>query len=417
MTSHKVKVIQGGQGAGKTIAILMLLIDIVCRREREIVAARLRGEVPPAPTSVGVVTDSYPNLEKGAIRDFKKIMVALGRWNYGKWHDTKHRFTFANGSIIEFFSLDKSTSGLGARRDYLYVNEANRIDFKTYNFIAGRTHQGIYIDFNPLQRFWAHKELIERGVCDFITVTYKDNEHLPQAEIDFIEEKFEFAKDSEYWANWIRVFAFGEIGTVVEGTLYASSFSRRRHVRNTEMSFGKLFLSFDFNVNPMTCTLIESQRLDDGRDQIKIHAELEVPESDLFNFCRKIKTVFQPFLHRIFITGDPAGYNRSVQSRGLLNSYEIIQTELNLPNSVILAAPSHLTHVAYRQLLNLAFEKIEITISPECESLIYDLEHITIDKNNKPIKHKREDTGMDLLDGLLYFIQAEYHHILIPYAA
>lgn len=417
LVNHKVKVIQGGQGAGKTIAILMLFIDIALRRERQIQNAKTKGLKSLTPLRMAVVTDSYPNLEKGAIRDFKKIMQALNRWSLGKWHDTKHRYTFPNGTFIEFFSLDKDTSGLGARRDYLYVNEANRVDFKTYNFIAGRTHKAIYIDFNPLERFWVHTELVEREACDFTTVTYKDNEFLPQAEIDFIEEKFEWAKDSEYWYNWVQIFAYGKTGTIVEGTLYATSFSRRKHVGKTEMDFGKLFLAFDFNVNPMTCTLIESQRLKDGTDQVQIHAELEVPNSDLYNFCKKIKIAFAPYLHRIFITGDPAGYNRSVQSRGLLNSYEIIQQELDLPSSVLLAPESHLTHLAYRQLLNLALAKLDITISPDCESLIYDLEHITIGKNHKPIKHKRDDTGMDLLDGVLYFIQTEYHHILIPYTA
>lgn len=377
----------------------MLLIDIAIRKKAQRIA---------------VVTDSYPNLEKGAIRDFKLILQKMHRWDDKAWHGTKHKYTFPNGSFIEFFSLDKAASGLGARRDYLYVNEANRIDFKTYNYIAGRTHKAIYIDYNPIEKFWAHTELIDREACDFVTVTYKDNEFLPQAEIDFIEEKFKWAIDSEYWANWVDIFAYGKVGTIVEGTLYASSFRRKKHVGLTNIGTGKLFLAFDFNVNPMTCTLIECERMNDGTDKVKIHAELKVANSDIYSFCQKIKIVFANYLHRIFITGDPAGHNRSVYSQQAMTAYEIIQQELDLPKSVILAPEFHLSHVNYRLLLNLALVKLDITINPECESLLYDLEHVIIGQKSKPVKDRRNDTAMmDLLDGVLYFLQTEYYDQLL----
>ena len=39
------------------------------------------------------------------------------------------KYEFANGSFIEFFSADYSSKLRGARRDILYVNECNNVNF------------------------------------------------------------------------------------------------------------------------------------------------------------------------------------------------------------------------------------------------------------------------------------------------
>ena len=193
------KVIQGGTSAGKTFGILPILIDRCIR-------------TPYLETSV--VSESIPHLRRGAMKDFLKIMIETGRYRDAQWNRSALKYTFTNGSYIEFFSVEQPDKLRGARRNVLYCNEANNIPFEAYTQLAIRTSGDIWIDFNPTANFWAHKEVANQPDADFITLTYLDNEALPKTIVDDIEQAREKAKTSEYWANWWRVYGLGQIGSL-----------------------------------------------------------------------------------------------------------------------------------------------------------------------------------------------------------
>ena len=193
------KVIQGGTSAGKTFGILPILIDRCLR-------------TPNLETSV--VSESIPHLRRGAIKDFLKIMMYTNRYRDNQWNRSTLKYTFVNGSYIEFFSVEQPDKLRGARRNVLYVNEANNVPFEAYNQLAIRTSGDIWIDFNPTANFWAHKEVAPQEDADFITLTYKDNEALSDTIVDEIELAREKGKTSEYWANWWKVYGLGQIGSL-----------------------------------------------------------------------------------------------------------------------------------------------------------------------------------------------------------
>jgi len=193
------KVIQGGTSAGKTFGILPILIDRCIR-------------TPLLETSV--VSESIPHLRRGAMKDFLKIMIATGRYRDGQWNRSSLKYTFTNGSYIEFFSVEQPDKLRGARRNVLYVNEANNIPFEAYNQLAIRTSGDIWIDFNPTANFWAHKEVASEDDADFITLTYLDNEALPETIVKDIESARDKAKDSTYWHNWWQVYGLGKVGSL-----------------------------------------------------------------------------------------------------------------------------------------------------------------------------------------------------------
>lgn len=193
------KVIQGGTSAGKTFGILPILIDRCIR-------------TPLLETSV--VSESIPHLRRGAMKDFLKIMIATGRYRDGQWNRSSLKYTFTNGSYIEFFSVEQPDKLRGARRNVLYVNEANNIPFEAYNQLAIRTSGDIWIDFNPTANFWAHKEVATEDDADFITLTYLDNEALPETIVKDIESARDKAKDSTYWHNWWQVYGLGKVGSL-----------------------------------------------------------------------------------------------------------------------------------------------------------------------------------------------------------
>ena len=202
----RIKIIQGGTSAGKTYGILPILITKAATYPK---------------TEISVVAETIPHLRRGALKDFLRIMKDTGRYFDERFNKSLLRYEFANGSYIEFFSADDSSKLRGARRDVLYINECNNVTFESYNELAIRTKKAIYLDFNPANEFWVHKELKDEPDADFIILTYKDNEALDKSIIDQIEKNREKAETSAYWANWWRVYGLGEIG-MLEGVIFSN---------------------------------------------------------------------------------------------------------------------------------------------------------------------------------------------------
>lgn len=195
----RIRIVQGGSSSAKTFSILIDELNYSLTHPHKITS---------------VITDSYPNLRVGAIRDFLRICDETNASELGIWNKTDHTFTLPNGSIIEFYSVD-TMGALGSRRDRLFVNEANRITYDTFTQLEIRTKEQITIDFNPISEFYAHTELMKRPDADFVKLTYKDNKALDQNIIDALE-----ARIGDGTSNWAKVYIFGEVGSL-EGNIYS----------------------------------------------------------------------------------------------------------------------------------------------------------------------------------------------------
>lgn len=191
--------------SSKTFSIMILLI----------------GYAESCPNSLITVAGmTYNHLATGTMRDFKKIMQETGRWDDGRFNKSAKIYTFGNGSQIEFLSTDNMTSR-GPRRDVLFVNEANGINYETFDQLAARSRDFVILDYNPSAKFWAHEKLVEKQAerTSFITLTYLDNEALSAQERDNIESRK--PKPGEEPSNWWTVYGLGQIGTL-EGNIYSS---------------------------------------------------------------------------------------------------------------------------------------------------------------------------------------------------
>jgi len=195
----RVKVIRGGTSAGKTFGIIPILIDKAIREPG---------------LEISIVSESIPHLRRGALKDFLKIMMATKRYRDIQFNKSTLKYTFQNGSFIEFFSVDQPDKLRGARRTILYVNECNNVDFDSYYQLAIRTSGDIWLDYNPTSLFWVDKEVLTTNDVDFITLTYLDNEALPESIIKEIESAKEKAKHSSYWENWWKVYGLGQTGSL-----------------------------------------------------------------------------------------------------------------------------------------------------------------------------------------------------------
>lgn len=197
--SKRIRAVQGGTSASKTISILLYLI------------ARAQSDTEPTITSI--VAESIPHLKRGAMRDFKNILQSHRYWKDSNWNVADSTYTFETGSKIEFFSTDNGDKLRGARRDRCFMNEANNNSLDAFNQLEVRTKEFIFLDWNPTNEFWFYTDILNtRTDVDYVILTYKDNEALDQAIVDSIEQR-------RMNVSWFKVYGEGQLGEV-EGKIY-----------------------------------------------------------------------------------------------------------------------------------------------------------------------------------------------------
>lgn len=242
------KVIQGGASASKTFSIMILLVGYAESYANSLI------------TVAGM---TYNHLATGTMRDLKKILQETNRWDNERFNKTEKIYTFPNGSQIEFLSVDNMTSR-GPRRDVLFVNEANGLNYETFDQLATRTRDFVIIDYNPSAKFWAHEELVEKKPerTTFLTLTYEDNEALSTQERENIESRK--PKEGEEPSNWWIVYGLGQIGSL-EGNIY----SGWEEMSIEDIKKGKLVrYGLDFGFSNDETAMVAIYELEDGRTGI-----------------------------------------------------------------------------------------------------------------------------------------------------
>jgi phage terminase large subunit len=203
----RIRAVQGGTSASKTISILLYLIAMA--------------QTDKNPTLTSIVSESFPHLKRGVMRDFILIMEAQGYWKDDLWNKTDSVYKFETGSKIEFFSADQPDKLRGARRDRLFINEANNVPFEAFNQLEVRTKEFCFLDWNPTNEFWFYSEICSCGKngcsgtrtdAEHIILTYKDNEALDAEIVKSIEQR-------RGNVSWFKVYGEGQLGEV-EGKIY-----------------------------------------------------------------------------------------------------------------------------------------------------------------------------------------------------
>ena len=159
------------------------------------------------------------NLDGTIIRDFIEILKNSNWYDKIEHNKTKKTFKFRN-RLVEFIGADDQQKLRGAKRNILYCNEANELEYKQEFFqLLMRTENKIFVDFNPDdEQVWINQELeIKRanevGDVEVIVSNYKDNSFLPESlikEIEYLQHT-----DKEFW----KIYGLGEYGNI-SGLIY-----------------------------------------------------------------------------------------------------------------------------------------------------------------------------------------------------
>lgn len=190
---HRTFIMQGGTSSTKTYSTLQFIYLLANRLQK--------------PAVFSIVSESVPHLRRGALRDWMNILGET--YDPEAHHKTDETFKIGQ-CTIEFFAVDHPDKARGGRRDYLFINECNRVPLATADQLKVRTSGKVFLDFNPTSRFWAHDMINQEGVW-FDKSNYQDAiDGKGQWLISkAIREDIESHKGNE---NWWRVYGLGEIG-------------------------------------------------------------------------------------------------------------------------------------------------------------------------------------------------------------
>ena len=184
--------------SSKTYSILQLLTAIAKKNKFKI----------------DIVGLSTPHLKSGVLNDMKTITPEFG-FRFDEFFKESDKILTLDGTL-NFLAFDKLGKAHGGRRDILYLNEANHLNYNIAEQLMIRTRKKIFIDYNPTNAFWVHNKIMKdepEKVC-FIKSTYKDNKFLEQSIIDSIE-----SRKGDGTNNFWRVYGLGELG-IAEGLIF-----------------------------------------------------------------------------------------------------------------------------------------------------------------------------------------------------
>lgn len=189
---NKIIVEQGGTRSGKTFNILLYIIFEYCLKNNN--------------KTITIARKTFPSVRATVMRDFIDILKQYGL--YREEHHNKSSSEYKlNNNLVEFISVDQPQKIRGRKRDILFINEANELDFEDWQQLVFRTTEKIIIDYNPSDEYhWIYDKVLNRDDVDFYKTTYLDNPFLDKSIIKEIERLKQ--TDEQYW----QIYGLGEKG-------------------------------------------------------------------------------------------------------------------------------------------------------------------------------------------------------------
>lgn len=228
------------------------------------------------------------NLDGTVIRDFEEILQNEGFYDLVDHNKTKKTYKYA-GRMVEFIGADDEQKLRGAKRDILYCNEANELEYKSQFFqLLMRTTDKVFLDFNPDdENIWINTELeqkrkLEKGDVEVIVSNYKDNTFLPQTLVDEIE--YLQQTDPEFW----KIYGLGEYGNIT-GLVYPNVQTIDKIPENAKLvCYG---LDFGFTNDPTAC--IGIYKHDTNIYLKELIYDTGLTNIDIANRLKDLKVTFQ----------------------------------------------------------------------------------------------------------------------------
>lgn len=237
--------------------------------------------------------------------------------------------------------------------------------------------------------------------------TYKDNPKVSLQRIAFLEQLKII--DPYYY----QVFTLGLWGNRKTDDPYCFAYDAGKHKGRTTPSYGlELYLSFDFNVNPITCGVYQHWEAG-GIAHIRCIEAIKRDNSNIYNLLDYIAIKYRGYV--LMVTGDATGRNSTALVQDDINYYTVIKEKLGLGSAQIVVPTVNPVVKENRLLVNAAFTLADIVADEEnCKGLIYDWMFVSvndigaIDKGDRKNPKKRADH----LDNFRYYLNTFHKNLL-----
>ncbi len=364
-----------------------------------------------------IIRESMSTHEETTIPSYEKFTPTgsgmVKRYN----RSTSNYFCeFTNGSKIFFASenlrQDPDLDWMkGLETNGILLEQMEELSVKTYNKALERTGSW-YIDpmppglilgtFNPTQN-WVKETIREKARRNELKAPFYFLEALPKDNPFVTDEQWQAWENMD--ENSYRRFIEGDWTAFDVDKPFMYSFTMD-HVQACELNPDKtVYLSFDFNVDPIVCLVIQYDL-----DWINFLDEYRLPNSDLYELCAQIKGKYGSYHKRI--TGDASGLARTVTTKGNVNNYTIIRDELGLRNNQIDLPRRNPPIDESRTLSNAIWNKHkDVKVDPKCKYFIEDCRFVQV-RDDGSID-KRDGERSHLLDAGRYFFNMYKHSFIV----
>jgi hypothetical protein len=295
--------------------------------------------------------------------------------------------------MAESFNSDKDLDRFkGLETNGILLEQVEELQEATYNKALERIGSWycekqppalLFATFNPTFN-WVKKRFYDKWITEGCKSPFYFMRALPSDNASVTDDQ---------WNAWSQMsgddyarFIEGSWELEVDGQFF-SEFDTAKHLDAVASDFRfdrALWLSFDFNVDPMTCIAAQT----DGRSEVSILREFRIPNSDTYEMCRRVLQAF-PDLHNmpVFVTGDASGKSRIAGTRNHVNQYDIIKTELRLHPNQFRVPGANPSISASRSFCNAILKSLpKFAIHPDnCPYLVDDLRYVltTLDSNGE----------------------------------
>ncbi len=317
------------------------------------------------------------------------------------------------GGLIDFWSLDEPDSGRGRKYKRVVIDECEKA--KKIEEAWKGTIRATLTDFQGDCWFLStpkfgntfFKEMYELSLKPEFEHEWKswqfttyDNPHIKKEEVDAARRTLDdLYFRCEYLAEDVNISAL----------MWAFAFDKSKHVSKPEIKRNEiLYLSFDFNKNPITCSVIQWYE-----ETVKVIECIKLENSDIYALCDYILVHYPQMLY--MVTGDATGKNTSALVKDNLNYYIVIRQKLGVSNNQLMI-PSVNPRLEDNQVLVnsiLANYKVEIH-EEKAKHLIFDLMNVRTTPEGGIEKSNRQDKAQqaDALDTFRYFCNTYLQNFL-----
>jgi len=328
--------------------------------------------------------------------------------------ESKHIIRTITGGQLKIWSLEKARAGRGRKYNRAIIDEAAFVkDLKeSWEKSIRATLTDLRGDAwflstpNGKKNYFAELcgQAEKHSNWRAFHMPSETNPYLSKEELDEIKSQLDdLTWEQEFMANFVDF----------TGRPFAYSFDIKKHVAK----LGKpkislpLDISFDFNVDPITC-IVAQHELD--KSQIRIYKEFRLKNSDIYELCDAIIAEYgDDYYFRV--TGDASGNNRSAMVSDNLNYYKIIIKRLKIQNNQVFVPGVNPRHKNSRVLTNSLFKRHpDLLIDEGCTYLIADNKYCETDSEGE-INKKKDAHQTHLLDCERYYFNTWHSDFLKKY--